>query len=188
MPWVRYRCGLKPGPAFLRCNMSFHRNGASDKLSRRQLHLQSFDEVLSEARSLSRVGYHRVAKWSLGQICDHVSRFMDASIDGFPPSPFYVPLIRPFARMAHLGKILRNEHLPAKMPTLSVFMPGEWAEDEKALPQLEAAIARILDPNVQFVPSPLFGKLTPEEWRKVHLWHCQHHLEYLIPAARDVSS
>ncbi|PQO28730.1 DUF1569 domain-containing protein [Blastopirellula marina] len=168
--------------------MSFHRNGASDRLSRRQLSLQSFDDVLAEAKSLSRVGYHRVSKWSLGQICDHVSRFMDDSIDGFKSTPGFAPLMRPFLRMMYLGKVLRNERIPAKMPTLKELEPDEWTEDGNALPQLEKAIARIQDPNTQFVPSPAFGNLTAEQWRKVHLWHCQHHLEFLIPAARDAQA
>lgn len=168
--------------------MSFHRNGASDKLSRRELHFENFEDVLGEARSLSRVGYHRVSKWSLGQICDHLSRFMDASLDGFPPAPFYASLLRPFARMMYLGKILRNEQMPAKMPTLNEFTPGEWAEDQNAIPQLEAAIARITDPGAKFNPSPLFGNLTADEWRKVHLWHCQHHLEFLVPAAKEATA
>lgn len=173
---------------YLRCKMSFNRNGASDRLSRRQLNLQSFDDVLAEAKSLSRVGYHRVAKWSLGQICDHVARFMDESIDGFQKPPAMAPLMRPFLRMMYLGKILRNERMPAKFPTLKELQPDEWADDSKALPQLEAAIARIQAPSAEFVPSPALGKLTPEEWRKVHLWHCQHHLEFLIPAARDAQA
>ncbi|MBI1247844.1 DUF1569 domain-containing protein [bacterium] len=168
--------------------MSFHRNGASDKLSRRELHLETFEDVLKEARSLSRVGYHRVAKWSLGQICDHVSMFMNASLDGFPPAPFYASLIRPFARMMYLSKMLRNERMPAKLPTLKTLTPDEWAADDVAMPRLEAAIARVQDPNAQFVASPIFGELTDEQWRKVHLWHCQHHLEFLIPAARDVTA
>lgn len=113
---------------------------------------------------------------------------MDASLDGFPPAPFYASLLRPFARMMYLGKILRNEQMPAKMPTLNEFTPGEWAEDQNAIPQLEAAIARITDPNAKFHPSPLFGNLTAEEWRKVHLWHCQHHLEFLIPAAKEATA
>ena len=168
--------------------MSFHRNGASDRLSRRQLNLQSFDDVLAEARSLSRVGYHRVSKWSLGQICDHVSRFMDDSLDGFKSTPKFAPLVRPILRMMYLGKVLRNDRIPAKMPTLKELEPDEWTEDAHALPQLEKAIARIQDPSAQFVPSPAFGNLTAEQWRKVHLWHCQHHLEFLIPAARDAQA
>lgn len=165
--------------------MSFHRKSSSDKLSRRTLDFQSFDDVLKDARVLARVGYHRVGRWSLGQITDHLSRFMCHSLDGFPSPPGYFALLRPVARMMYLGKVLRNERLPAGAPTLKSLQPDEWSDDSAAMPQLEDAIARIQSPNATFQPSPLFGKLTPDEWRKVHLWHCQHHLEFLVPTARE---
>lgn len=168
--------------------MNFQRNADKEKLSRRELTFASFDQVLAEVRFLSRVGYHRVGKWTLGQTCEHLARFMDYSLDGFPPTPFYAALIRPVARMMYLGKILKQQRLPAGVSTLPTLVPGEWADDDLAVAQLTSAINRVQAPDAEFQPSPLFGKLTPEQWRKVHLWHCQHHLEFLIPAAKDAQA
>lgn len=168
--------------------MNFQRNADREKLSRRVLNLQSFEDVLAEVRLLSRVGYHRVGKWSLGQTCEHLARFMEQSLDGFPKAPFYAALIRPLARLMYLGKILKQERLPAGVATMPSLVPAEWEDDDHAVQQLTAAIARIEAADAVFQPSPLFGNLTADQWRKVHLWHCQHHLEFMIPAAKDAQA
>ena len=30
-------------------------------------------------------------------------------------------------------------------------------------------------------PSPFFGRLTPDQWRQLHLIHTAHHLSFLVP-------
>jgi len=49
--------------------------------TRRFLELKDLDEVLSECRSLHQMGYRRMGKWSLAQICRHLRMTFDSSID-----------------------------------------------------------------------------------------------------------
>jgi hypothetical protein len=42
-------------------------------------------------------------------------------------------------------------------------------------------IARFESHKGEFIDSPFFGHLTPEEWRNLHLIHGAHHLGYLVP-------
>lgn len=162
------------------------RNGASDDVGttkRRVLVFENLEDVLDECRRLMVVGYHHVGKWSLGQICQHLAAGMNQSVDGFKdPPPFWIPIAKPYLRMFVLPTILRGGVIRARASAPKSTLPSANADDEIRLAELEQAIARISDENCKFVASPIFGTLTPQEWRKFHLWHCQHHLGFLLPA------
>ena len=49
--------------------------------------------------------------------------------------------------------------------------------------RLRAVVERFKGHSGPLHPSPAFGRLTPEQWREVHLWHCEHHLSFLLPRA-----
>ncbi|PQO42993.1 DUF1569 domain-containing protein [Blastopirellula marina] len=152
---------------------------------RRELAFQSFDEVLADCKRLADVGYHHAGNWNLGQICQHLAAYMNQSMDGFvDPPPFWMPYAKPVVRALYLPKILKGAHFKIKAKAPESTLPSTNADDEVRMHELEQAIARITAEDAQFVDSPAVGNLSAEEWRKVHLWHCQHHLSFLVPAAK----
>jgi hypothetical protein len=85
------------------------------------------------------------------------------------------------ARWFALGKILRHRVFHRRFPAPAYMQPAATQDDPAALERLRQVIGRLKAHTGPMQPSPVFGKLTPEQWREVHLWHCEHHLSFLIP-------
>ncbi|EAQ80243.1 DUF1569 domain-containing protein [Blastopirellula marina] len=165
--------------------MIVRKSGSDDvgTTKRREVVFENLADVVDECRRLTVVGYHHVGQWNLGQICQHLAAGMNQSVDGFEdPPPFWMPIAKPLIRMLVLPTILKGGVIKMKATAPKSTLPSANADDEIRLAELEEAIARISDENVEFVESPIFGKLTTDQWRKFHLWHCQHHMSFLIPA------
>lgn len=145
---------------------------------RRELRLEGLPEISAEARRLQESGYDRAGTWSLGQVCNHLAILMEMSVDGFP---FRFPwLVRKLMRMMFLGSVMKRKPLRLRAPAPGPLKQPEPVDDEAGITRLEAAVQRIQQSET-FVPSPVFGRLTPEEWRQLHLWHSEHHLSFLLP-------
>lgn len=69
-------------------------------------------------------------------------------------------------------------------PTLpqTVKSSGD-ATDAEAIAGLEAAVRQFADHQGEYLPSPVFGKMSREEARQLHLIHAAHHFGFLIPAS-----
>jgi hypothetical protein len=144
---------------------------------RRTVHFRDYDDVVSDARSLLTAGYERTGQWGLGQICAHLATTMEMSLDGFPSlMPWPVRLV---ARWFVLGKVLRHQVFRRRVTAPAYLAPPDAADDEAGLERLSAAIARLKGHSGAMQPSPVFGRLSPAEWRAVHLWHSEHHLSFL---------
>jgi hypothetical protein len=148
-------------------------------MERRDLRLHDYDAVLADAEALLAGGYDRAGSWSLGQVCHHLAASMEMSLDGFP-SRFPWP-VRLVARWFALGKILKHRVFRRRFPAPRYMRPPAAAEDRVALERLRAAVGRLKGHAGAMQPSPIFGRLSPEQWREVHLWHCEHHLSFLLP-------
>jgi hypothetical protein len=151
-------------------------------IQRRNLRLVDFPAVLAEAERLG-AGYDRAGTWSLAQVCDHLARVIELSLDGFPSRmPWPVRLV---ARWMMLPRILRHRQFRRRFPAPGYLQPPDGAEDRQGVERLRSAVERFQKHTGPLQPSPVFGALTREQWREVHLWHCEHHLSFLIP--RQVS-
>lgn len=148
-------------------------------MNRRTLRFPDYDAVLAEAESLLAGGYDRVGQWSLGQVCQHLAIVLERSLDGFPsllPWP-----VQKLARWLVLGRLLRREVLRRRYPAPAYLQPPVEADDAAGVARLRAVLGRVKAHTGPMAPSPIFGALTPEEWREVSLWHCEHHLSFLLP-------
>jgi hypothetical protein len=154
-------------------------------LERRKPHFADFAAIHHEADQFLKHGYERLGKWSLGQMATHLAILVEMSVRGFP---WYVPwpLTLPFRWFA-LGGILRRKQFGAGLQGPKFAMPPETVEDRAGLDRLVAAFAEF-DAATRVYPSPLFGSLTHEQWREVHLWHAEHHLSFLIPRTAEPSA
>ena len=69
---------------------------SEQKLSRREVHYDSFDDLLDDAERLAAGRYQQIGNWSLGPILKHLATAMDGSIDGMPLKvPWFLKLLRP---------------------------------------------------------------------------------------------
>jgi hypothetical protein len=151
-------------------------------MERRTLRFHDFDQVLSDADRLL-AGYTRAGNWTLAQIATHLAIVLEMSLDGFPR---YLPWpLTLLPRWFALGKILRHERFRRRVPAPNYLQPGNPADDQAGVDRLRAVIERWKHHTGPLKPSPIFGTLTHEQWREVHLWHCEHHLSFLHPTAKE---
>ena len=61
------------------------------------------------------------------------------------------------------------------------LQPPDWLDAPVVLARLHKAIDRMQTHKGSLAPSPAFGPLSPNYLREVHLWHCEHHLGFLVP-------
>ena len=148
-------------------------------MERRALRLPGYDAVLAEAAALLASGYDRVGHWGLGEVCHHLATVMEKSLDGFP-SRFPWP-VRLVARWLVLGRVLKHRVFRRRFPAPAFLQPPAVADDREGLERLRAVVERLKGHAGPMQPSPVFGRLTAAQWREVHLWHCEHHLSFLLP-------
>jgi hypothetical protein len=150
-------------------------------MARRQLDFRDFPEALAELDRLHAGGYEKRANWDLAQTCDHLTYFINGTLDGHP---FRVPWLLKFllGRLI-LRSILKNRRMRENATTPQNPLPAPGGDEAAAVQRLKQAIQRLRDHQGEMHDSPLFGHLTPEQWRELHLIHCAHHFAALAPKA-----
>lgn len=154
-------------------------------IQRRTLKFDSLDEVVRDAEHLLAAGCEPTGKWDLAQVCNHLAAWFRYQMDGFPPAP--LPLRVMFWMMRNtvgkkLGrKMFEGGEMKPGLPTApaSVYEPG--TDPAKAVAELRDTVARWQAHPEPLRPSPVFGPMTKDQYRKGHLIHCAHHLSYLVP-------
>jgi hypothetical protein len=148
-------------------------------MERRSLRFHSFDEVLSDADALLGSGYDRGGNWGLAQTCHHLAAGLEMTLDGFPRAMAWP--VRVLARWLFLPTILRHGVLRVRLPSPAYLLPPDAPDERGAVEHLRAAAARFEGHSGDMQLSPAFGRLSPQQWRELHLWHCEHHLSFLRP-------
>lgn len=150
---------------------------------RRTLEFDTLDQALADARRCAEADQagtlHRTGNWTAGQIFGHLAWWIEGSFDGFPMSPpWFVKLLGPLMR----SRALRR---PAQM---GFRLPGapdgtygtEQLSTAEGLARLERAYAR-LNAAPPSRPNPVFGRMTHDQWKQLHLRHAEGHLSVLHP-------
>lgn len=154
---------------------------------RQSLELDDLSEVAAHARSLSESGYERLGNWSLAQICHHLARTMESSVDGFPrtlPVPISTVMRWMFFNVPFMPQLIGR----IRVPTLPVLSPDEVEDEATELQRLADAVARVSASDVVFQRNPIMGRFTPEQWHFFHLWHARHHLSFLKANSADATA
>lgn len=149
-------------------------------MKRRKLKFTALEQVAVDVDLLHRAGYGRVGNWTLAQVCDHLTKFMVMSLDGFPvkmPWPIRAVMGPYFLKPLTLW----SEWIPAGVQGPAVMMPTAPPGEAQAVERCKQALLRVQEFAGSFHPSPLFGEMTPGQWRKIHLIHAAHHLSFLLP-------
>lgn len=142
-----------------------------------ELALPNFDAVLAKVDRLQRSGYTAKGRWNLGQICDHLSFFIEGTLDGHSyKAPWLLKVL--VGRMV-LKRILSQKKMKAGVLTPQKPLPDPSIDQAASIARFKHAVKRLNEHTGAMHDSPFFGHLTPEQWRELHLIHANHHLAYL---------
>ena len=148
---------------------------------RRTLQFSSLDDILADAEGLAaHQPIRTTGNWTPAQIIGHVAVFIDWSMDGFP---FAVPLpLRAVGRLIRKGAQRRTPPSGIKAPRASLkYIPPADSTLEDAMRSLRGAVLRVRAGKQMTKPSPLFGKLSHEEWTRIHCRHAEMHFSFMHP-------
>ncbi len=151
------------------------------KVSLRPLSFKHVDDALAEMERIAvaeQVGtLERKGNWEVGQILGHLAHWIQWSFDGSPIKPPW------FVRL--LGPMMKNKVLNGKAPQgfrLPGAPEGTYGVDkitvDEGLRRCREQFGR-LKAGSPSIPNAVFGKMSHEEWLKLHLRHAETHLGYL---------
>ncbi len=147
---------------------------------RRKVNYRSYEELLADAERLSGPDVQLLGNWSAGQVFQHLATAYNGSIDGLPGTfPWHLRLMVWFLKKRLLAGPMPAGFKPPR-DLGDAVLPAPTATDV-GLANLRAAVAR-LGRESSRAPHPLLGKLTNEEWDRVHLSHANLHMSFLAPA------
>lgn len=150
---------------------------------RRTLRFASLREAIADAESMLATGYHQQGQWDLAQICDHLAAWMTFPMDGFPRAPLPMRMLlwglRNTVGRRELERVLSNKEMTVGAPTFRTTVMPANRDSAGAIKRLKRIVTRFETYPGQLHPSPLYGKLTYEQWSSLHLVHSAHHLSFL---------
>ena len=154
-------------------------NVSTHQIHRRELKLESEDQILSEAERLAAGPYRLLGNWTYGQILDHLAGAIDGFYDGFGfQAPWWARyFIAPMVKKRVLKKMDAGFRLPKQAQHL---LPRNDRTVDAGLQHLRRSLAR-LQSETPSHPHPFFGKMTYEEVRQLMLRHAELHLSFVVP-------
>ncbi len=151
---------------------------------RRSLSFTSMDDLLADVQALAACGAQASGGWTAGQVIWHVAAVIDASVEGVN---FTLPL-----PMRILGRLIRSRSLKKGIPAGVIKIPpqaqAEFAPSpdvtfQTAVDLLTSAIQKAKQRRMSAV-SPVFGKLSHEQWVQLHCRHAEMHFSFLSPVSQ----
>lgn len=152
--------------------------------TRRQLSFASLDDAVRDAEHLLAAGYEKAGNWDLAQCCDHLASWLTYPVGGFPKAALPIRMMLAVVRRTMGRRMLTGylrDGMPAGKPTLPQSMAAPGGDPAAALERLREAARRFQAHPGEYLPSPLFGRLTRDEALTVQLRHAAHHLSFLVP-------
>ena len=150
---------------------------------RREVHYDSYDDLLADAERLAGGDVQTVGNWTLGQIFQHLANSMNSSIDGTNMKfPWLMKKI--FLLVMNKEKMLNDKLSPGfKIPKKgeAQFTPAPNVSTDEGMAALRAAIERCQSETSR-AEHPAFGELTCEEWDKFNLRHAELHMSFVVLA------
>lgn len=152
-----------------------------EKKTRRKIRFESLDEILADIESLAAVETETVGGWTFAQIAKHLALSMDAARDdSVMRAPFYVRIVGWWFKK----RALKNGFPPGfQMPDSTTIGPAPDTDFNEALTHFRQALADVKTKSIKR-PHPVFGMLTPEEWKTFHQRHAELHLSFVRPVKR----
>ncbi len=147
---------------------------------RRKLSFRTLDEVVADAERLVAAPQVRMlGNWPLDRLLNHLTLAINGSIDGITgKAPLPLRLLGPFIKRRVIKRGMSSGFNLPKDREAVAFPAAE--SNQAALDALRKAIKRTRSEKMTS-NHPLFGRLTDDEWRKLHLRHCEMHLSFAVP-------
>jgi hypothetical protein len=147
---------------------------------RREVHYDSYQDLLNDAERLAGAEVRLLGNWSLGQIFTHLSRSMETAIDGMSykaPWPIRA-VVQLFMRRRMITQPMSPGFtLPARAAELLVPSP---VSAEEGLANLRLAIQRLHD-ETERAPHAMLGEMSLDEWDSFNLRHAELHMSFAVP-------
>jgi hypothetical protein len=152
-----------------------------DWSARREIEFHSFDQALAEVDRLLTQPYERRGNWDLAQACDHLAYSFEGSVRGFD---FGAPrIVQALIGQYALRYVLRNRRAPFRPRVPKRLEPPSGKDPHACVERLKNSILEFESHPGELARHPFFGKITREQWRQIHLFHCSHHLAFLHPSS-----
>ena len=147
---------------------------------RRTLSFPSLLEVMPDVDRLL-LGHRMVGNWTLGQVCNHLSATLIASVDG-EDFPIRLPWV--FRRTIGpiiVGRMLKTGRMPTGIKIPEKYRPKPDLDARAEAEALRASIRLFGSHNGPYAEHPLAGPMGRETWERLHRIHCAHHLAFAVP-------
>ncbi|WP_165253540.1 DUF1569 domain-containing protein [Paludisphaera soli] len=142
---------------------------------RRTLELDGIEAILPEVDRLT-AGHVTVGSWTLAQICDHLTRSINLSLDlpaaTEPPTREQAVYRRFFFRSRAFPEGQGLAH-PSQEPDAGLDLG-------MAVEALRAAVDRLAAHDGPFAAHPVLGPMSRDEWLLFHARHAAHHLGFAV--------
>jgi hypothetical protein len=147
--------------------------------ARRPLTYSSLDQIMPDVDRLMSDRYKTVGNWSLGQICNHLSGAVTASVQGFG---FKAPwILRMTLAPIAWRQIMKSGEMQEGFKREEKYMPKLGLDDRAEVEALRASLRLLAAHTGPLAPHPFFGKLSREEWERLHCLHSALHLSFAVP-------
>ena len=134
---------------------------------RRKPNFRTLDDIIADVEHLHQAGYGQQGNWTLGQVCNHLAGAVDMTLGaGLRIVPRWLQrgFVFVFLRLSFLGKLgnLFRLRIPTSLPQ------KKPVDSDVGIQRLRQSFDHFREANANHL-------------LEFHLWHCQHHLSFLIP-------
>src|SRR5262245_43122858 len=154
---------------------------------RRSVTFGSLADVRQEIDRLDaarrRGSLERRGNWSLDQCCQHLGRWIEFSLDGFPfQYPWHYRLVgRILKRVSWRGLVsLALRPGFSNPPGVRAVEPDAVVAEGAGVTYLLRQVGRSKRGKRMIQPSPVEGPITHEQWCYFHLRHAELHLSFQV--------
>lgn len=146
---------------------------------RRTLQYDSLDDVMPDVERLLR-GHTTVGRWSLAEICLHLSKTIRLAVD--MPASTQHDLALKFPQ-EKIDEVFETGLLPVGLPRPAAVAEPEVIGEREAAVRLREAIAYYSASTGPVAGHRYLGPLTKDQWDRLQRIHCAHHLSFAVPTA-----
>ncbi len=144
--------------------------------NKRPLKFANADAVAADVRLLHE-GYSQSGNWSLQQICWHLAKALRSSMRPGPHDPVETGIVKKM----QLRAILMAGRIPSGIKSPEHVVPPPDVP-ESAIDDFLTALEELKQFKGDFAPHRMLGNVGHEDFIRLHLIHCAHHLSHLRPA------
>ena len=142
--------------------------------SRREVHYDSLDDILADAKRLAEMDVRTDGNWSQGQIYDHLAKNFNGSVDGMG---FAMPGPMRFLMSFLMKKRFLTKGIPPGFKTNSKMEPPDVSTSD-GLESLGKSIERLKQEETRAM-HPIFGNIERKEWDEFHARHAEMHMSFI---------